>query len=88
MYHPLLYLLCYPLAALGKIPLLKYLTASVHTDWRVRLQENFDWFSPRYQSHHTKEEVLGWFSEVKLDDITLLKHGIVPKVGMRGKLTS
>jgi len=86
MYHPLLYLLCYPLAALGKIPLLKYLTASVHTDWRVRLQENFDWFSPRYQSHHTKEEVLGWFSEVKLDDITLLKHGIVPKVGLKGKL--
>ena len=88
MYLPLLYLLCYPLAALGKIPLLKYLTASVHTDWRVRLQENFDWFSPRYQSHHTKEEVLGWFSEVRLNDITLLKHGFVPKVGMRGKLTS
>lgn len=83
---PFLYLLCYPLAALGKIPLLKYLTASVHRNWRVRLQENFDWFSPRYQSHHTKEEVECWFHEVKLGDITSLQHGLIPKVGLRGKL--
>ncbi len=86
MYVPLLYLVCYPLAAIGKIPLLKYLTASVHNNWRVRLQENFDWFSPQYQSHHTKEEVLGWFNEVKLDDISMLKHGFIPKVGLRGKI--
>jgi SAM-dependent methyltransferase len=86
MYLPLLYLLCYPLAALGKIPFFKYLTASVHTNWRVRLQENFDWFSPQYQSHHTKEEVLGWFKEVKLDDIRMVSHGFIPKVGLRGKL--
>ena len=85
MYLPLLYLLCYPLAALGKVPLLKYLTASVHRNWRVRLQENFDWFSPQYQSHHTKEEVLGWFNEVKLDEIAILRHGFIPKVGLRGK---
>ena len=88
MYLPLLYLLCYPLAALGKIPFLKYLTASVHTDWRVRLQENFDWLSPRYQSHHTKEEVLSWFKEEKLDNITLLHHGFIPKVGLKGRRTS
>jgi len=86
MYVPLLYLLCYPLAAVGKIPLLKYLTASAHNNWRVRLQENFDWFSPQYQSHHTKEEILGWFNEVKLDDISMLRHGFIPKVGLRGKL--
>jgi len=86
MYLPLLYLFCYPLAALGKVPLLKYITASVHRKWRVRLQENFDWFSPQYQSHHTKEEVLGWFNKVKLDDITMLQHGFIPKVGLRGKL--
>jgi SAM-dependent methyltransferase/uncharacterized protein YbaR (Trm112 family) len=86
IYLPLLYLLCYLLAALGKIPLLKYLTASAHTDWRVRLQENFDWFSPRYQSHHTKEEVGNWFNEVKLGDTTFLKHGFIPKVGLRGQL--
>ena len=86
MYIPLLYILCYPLAAIGKIPLLKYLTASVHKNWRVRLQENFDWFSPQYQSHHTKEEVLGWFNEGNLDDFSMLRHGFIPKVGIRGKL--
>jgi SAM-dependent methyltransferase/uncharacterized protein YbaR (Trm112 family) len=87
VYLPLLYLLCYPLAALGKVPLLKYFTASVHRNWRVRLQENFDWFSPQYQSHHTKEEVLGWFNEVTLDDVSMLRHGFIPKVGLRGKRT-
>ena len=86
MYIPLLYLLCYPLAAIGKIPLLRYLTASVHKNWRVRLLENFDWFSPQYQSHHTKEEVLNWFKEAQLENITMLRHGFIPKVGLRGKL--
>jgi SAM-dependent methyltransferase/uncharacterized protein YbaR (Trm112 family) len=86
MYVPLLYLLCYPLAAIGKVPFLKYLTASVHKNWKVRLLENFDWFSPQYQSHHTKEEVASWFKEAKLDDISMLKHGFIPKVGVRGKL--
>jgi len=85
---PLLYMLCYPLAALGKIPLLKYLTSSVHPNWRVRLQENFDWFSPEYQTHHTKEEVQGWFAEAQVDVVSLLKHGFIPKVGIKGVLRS
>ena len=88
MYLPLLYLLCYLLAALGKIPFLKYFTASVHRNWRVRLQENFDWFSPQYQSHHTKEEILEWFKEVNLSDVSSLSHGLIPKIGMKGKLLS
>ncbi len=81
---PLLYMLCYPLAALGKIPLLKYLTASVHPKWRVRLQENFDWLSPEYQSHHTKEEILGWCAEAQVGVISQLMHGFIPKVGIKG----
>jgi SAM-dependent methyltransferase len=87
IYLPFLYLLCYPLAALGKIPLVKYLTASVHKNSRVRLQENFDWFSPQYQSHHTKEEIVGWFEDVKLDILSILDHGFIPKVGLKGKKT-
>lgn len=83
---PLLYMICYPLAAMGKIPLLKYLTASVHPNWRVRLQENFDWFSPHYQSHHTKEEIQEWCAEAQVDVISLLKHGFIPKVGIKGVL--
>ena len=86
IYVPLLYLLCYPLAALGKVPLLKYLTASVHRNWRVRLQENFDWFSPQYQSHHTKEEVRGWFDAAHVEVVSLLEHGFIPKVGLKGIL--
>jgi hypothetical protein len=84
---PLLYFLCYSLAAMGNVPLLKYLTASVHENWRVRLQENFDWFSPQYQSHHTKEEVLGWFKEAELDDISILRHGFIPRVGVKAELS-
>jgi SAM-dependent methyltransferase/uncharacterized protein YbaR (Trm112 family) len=83
---PLLYMLCYPLAALGKIPLLKYLTASVHPKWSVRLQENFDWLSPVYQSHHTKEEVLGWCAEAQVAVVSQLEHGFIPKVGVKGIL--
>ena len=86
MHVPLLYFLCYPLAAVGRVPLLKYLTPSVHKNWKVRLQENFDWFSPQYQSHHTKEEVLSWFKETGFDDISMLQHGFIPKVGLRGSL--
>ena len=85
LYLPLLYLFCYPLAALGKIPLLRFLTASVHANWRVRLQENFDWFSPRYQSHHSKEEVLKWFREADLTTVSALRHGFIPKVGLQGR---
>jgi uncharacterized protein YbaR (Trm112 family)/ubiquinone/menaquinone biosynthesis C-methylase UbiE len=85
---PVLYMLCYPLSAVGKVPLLKYLTASVHPNWRVRLQENFDWFSPEYQSHHTRKEVKGWFDEAGVEVVSLLKHGFIPKVGMKGVLRS
>ena len=66
--------------------MMKYLTASVHPHWRVRLLENFDWFSPPYQSHHTKEEVVGWYSEAKIGELSLLDHGLIPKVGIRGRL--
>ena len=83
---PFLYAFCYVLAAVGTIPYLKYLTASTHHRFTTRVQENFDWFSPAYQSHHTKEEVRGWFEEVGFTDLSLLRHGFIPKVGLRGKL--
>ena len=83
--HRLLYIFCYPLAALGKIPILKYLTFSVHPLWRVRLQENFDWLAPPYQSHHTKEEIKLWFEKNGLKVTKFLPHGFVPKVGLLGE---
>lgn len=83
--HRLLYWFCYPLALIGKIPLIKYLTFSVHPFWRVRLQENFDWLSPPYQSHHTKEEVIRWFEENGFEILKVLPHGFVPKSGVLGR---
>jgi SAM-dependent methyltransferase len=83
--HKLLYMLCYPLALIGKIPLIKYLTFSVHPLWRVRLQENFDWLTPPYQSHHTKEELSVWYKENGLKILKVLPHGVVPKPGILGE---
>ncbi len=42
---------------------------SVHPEWRVRLLDTFDWYSPRYQWKHTPAEVSGWFRELGLTDI-------------------
>ncbi len=83
--HRLLYALCYGLALLGKVPLVKYGTFSVHADWRVRLLENFDWLAPPFQFHHTKEEVLTWYADAGFAVEGMLEHGFVPKVGVRGR---
>jgi SAM-dependent methyltransferase len=85
MPHRLLYRLCYPLAWLGGIPVVRHLTFSLHSRWRVRLQENFDWLAPPYQSHHAKEQVRGWFERLGYKDLAQLPHGTVPKVGICGK---
>ena len=42
---------------------------SPHPDWRGRLLDTFDWYSPRYQWKHTVPEVAGWFRELGLTDI-------------------
>ena len=81
----LTYLLCYPLAVLGAVPLLKYLTFSVHPRFKVRLIENFDWLSPPFQFHHTKEELAEWFEEAGFDVLQVLPHGLVPKPGILGR---
>lgn len=79
---PLVYLLCYPLTLLGAVPGLKYLTFSVHPDFQVRLIENFDWVSPPYQWHHTKEELARWCHERGFTVLKILPHGLVPKPGV------
>jgi SAM-dependent methyltransferase len=81
----LAYLLCFPLAALGALPFVKYLTFSVHPRFKVRLIENFDWLSPPFQFHHTKEELAGWFGEAGFDVLRVLPHGLVPKPGVLGR---
>lgn len=81
----LLYAFCVPLALLGSVPLLKYLTFSVHRDFRVRLVENFDWLAPPFQFKHTKEEVAEWFEASGYEVERRLPHGMVPKAGVLGR---
>ena len=76
-----LYALCYPLAGLGALPFVKYLTFSVEKRFRVRLAENFDWLAPPFQSKHTKEEVRAWLEGAGCRPLKQLAHGVVPKVG-------
>lgn len=85
---PVTYALCYPLTVLGLVPGLKYLTFSVDPDFQARLIENFDWISPPYQWHHTKEELARWYAEEGFTVLRLLPHGLVPKPGAVGKKAS
>jgi SAM-dependent methyltransferase len=60
--------LCAGLGAIGSIPVLnrtlnKIANFSNHSDWTLRVCDNFDWYAPRYQSHHSLEELKGWFRE-------------------------
>ena len=43
---------------------------SIHPDWRIRLLDTFDWYSPRYQWKHTVEEVAGWFRDEGFEEIS------------------
>lgn len=81
----MLYALCFPLAALGAVPLIKYLTFSAHPDFRVRVHENFDWLAPPFQFKHTFDEVRGWFESEGFTDLRMLAHGVIPKIGIVGR---
>lgn len=82
---PVVHALCHPLTWLGAAPGLKWLTYSVHPDYQVRLIENFDWISPPYQWHHTKEELSRWYVDEGFEVQRLLAHGLVPKPGAIGR---
>jgi SAM-dependent methyltransferase len=76
----LLYLLCHlagPLYYLGEIPLVGpvvrfAMPISRHSNWRWRVLDTFDWYSPRYQSKHTYPEVFRWFRTSGLADVELM----------------
>jgi SAM-dependent methyltransferase len=69
--------LCAGLGALGSIPLVnrtlnKLANFSSHPDWTLRVCDNFDWYAPRYQSHHTPDELRRWFAEEGFSDVAEL----------------
>ncbi len=69
--------LCAVLGVVGGVPVLKQTLNKVvnfsnHPDWILRVCDNFDWYAPPYQSHHTTEELKRWFAEEGFTDIVEL----------------
>lgn len=69
--------LCAAVAVLGSVPILnrtlnKVANFSSHPDWTLRVCDNFDWYAPRYQSHHTAEELASWFRDEGFEDLVVL----------------
>lgn len=75
----LLYYFCYisvPLYFLYRIPLVGTIgkmlfVISMHPEWRWRVLDTFDWYSPKYQSKHTHAQVFNWFQEKGLSNIKI-----------------
>lgn len=76
----LLYYLCFiavPYYYLLKIPFLRHIFRAVlptapWKDWRWRVLDTFDWYSPKYQWWHTDYEVFRWFADAGLTNIKVL----------------
>jgi SAM-dependent methyltransferase len=69
---------CLGLGALGAVPLLnrtlnKLINFSNHPDWTLRICDDFDWYAPKYQSHHTIDELSGWFRDEGFGDLQELR---------------
>ena len=69
--------LCVGLGAMGSVPVLnrtlnKIANFSSHPDWTLRVCDNFDWYAPRYQSHHSIDDLKNWFTEEGFDDLVEL----------------
>ncbi len=70
--------MCAAAGVLGGVPVLnrtlnKVANFSNHPDWTLRVCDNFDWYAPRYQSHHTVEDLKTWFAEEGFDDLAELR---------------
>src|SRR4051794_40856594 len=50
---------------------------SMHPDPEVRVCDTLDWYAPRYLTRHTQDEVLGWFEQAGLVELTDLSAGQV-----------
>jgi SAM-dependent methyltransferase len=64
-------------AWLGGVPVLnrtlnKVVNFSAHPDAENRRCDTFDWYAPRFQHHHTVEELCGWFREAGYENLVVL----------------
>lgn len=69
---------CVGMGALGSVPVVnrtlnKLVNFSAHPDWILRICDNFDWWAPRHQSHHTLTELRDWFVEEGFEDLVDLR---------------
>jgi SAM-dependent methyltransferase len=69
--------LCVGLGAVGGVPVVnktlnKLANFSNHPDRTLRVCDNFDWYAPKYQSHHTVAELQDWFRAEGFDDLRVL----------------
>jgi SAM-dependent methyltransferase len=55
-------------------------------DWTSRVSASFDWYSPKYQSKHTYEEVFKWFESSGLEDLHVLDQPVAVR-GRRNQAT-
>jgi SAM-dependent methyltransferase len=74
---PLLEPFCVGLGVLGGVPVLnktlnKVANFSNHPDWTLRVCDSFDWYAPRYQSHHTIAELKQWFTDEGFEHLAVL----------------
>ena len=78
-----------PLYYLWTLPVLGWLLRSaafisLERDWRWRVLDTFDWYSPRYQSWHTHHEVFGWFKDNGFEQIEVLAPS-VSQIGTKAR---
>jgi len=81
-----------PLYSLWTLPRLGWVFRSMafislERDWRWRVLDTFDWYSPRFQSWHTHHEVFGWFKENGFESIEVLAPS-VSQIGTKVKASA
>jgi len=77
-----------PLYYLYKIPVLgnigkMFLVIPMWPDWRWRVLDTFDWYSPKFQSKHTHSEIFDWFKRNGFKDIQIFE-GEISMLGTKG----
>lgn len=68
---------CHLGAILGGIPIInrtlnKVINFSAHPCYENRVCDTFDWWAPKYQYHHTVEELSSWFRDAGFEQIRVL----------------
>jgi SAM-dependent methyltransferase len=68
---------CHLGAVLGGIPVVnrtlnKIVNFSAHPNYENRVCDTHDWWAPKYQYHHSQDELIRWFSESGFEKIEVL----------------